>query len=380
MTLLVRLNDGLLANILLSILLGFLAAMGLLQLATYLGGGDLEIYLECQVAMVLAFVLMIVVGVLNVLNALAVARLVKTPQVLRALYFFLLFPVVFAAIMLANSAEGYAAVLIFGAPLFIVGAVLMPYFANVIFVAAGGQARRATVMLLCHRCGFMFLVYRDSSGARCPMCHVANRNPLWNGQGAAVPAPSPGDLPDAAAAPPPGGWSEVKPAILDPDWQDDRLGAHPGTSLFGSYGRLLRTMGLVLLAAGATLSFGIGMALALEGADWGDGWEVSAGVSMLLLGIAGICAAAMRARGYWLAVAVAACALLCVMGAWFATEWDTFLGIVMTIMGVWAAVCLIAGGIHSRGVMPSGHRVYVGPASRGDPMHPDEGQLGRKGW
>jgi len=379
LTLLVRLNDALGANILLSILLGFLAAVGLLQLSTYLNGEDLVMYTECQVGMVLVFALMIVVNVLNALNARAVARMVKTPEVLRALYFFILFPIIFLTIMLANAAEGFIAVLLFGAPLFIVGAILLPYFANVIYIAAGGHVRRATLMLICHRCGFMFLIYRDSSGSICPMCHVPNRNPLWSlpmYTGSTVPLG--GDL--TAATPPPGGWSEIKPAILDPDWQDDRLGMHPGTSLLGPIGRMLRIMGLVLLAIAATVSLGIGMLLVNEWWGWEYGWETTMGLSMVLLGIAGICGAVMRAKGYWLWVALASSVLLCIEGAWFSYEWEPFIGIMITVMGVWAIVTLIAAAIQSRGASPRGHMLYLGPPLREGPQAPVERQLGRKGW
>ena len=379
MTLIVRLNDGLLANILLSILLGISAAVGLLQLSTYLNGQELVTYAECQVAMVLVFVLMIVVSVLNVLNAHAVARMVKTPEVLRALYFFALFPIVFLAIMMANAAEGFLAVMLFGAPLFIIGAILLPYFANVIYIAAGGHIRRATLMLICHRCGFMFLIYRDSSGSVCPMCHVPNRNPLWSLPTYAGPAvPQGGDM--AAATPPPGGWSEVKPAILDPDWQDDRLGMRPGTSLLGPVGRMLRIMGLVFLALAATMSLGIGLGLAIEGADWEDGWEISEGLSMLLLGIAGICGAVMRAKGHWLWITLASCVLLCIEGAWLSYEWEPFLGIIIFVMGVWAIATLIAAAVQTKGASPRGQMLYVGPHLREGPRAPDEARPGRKGW
>jgi len=379
LTLLVRLNDALGANILLSILLGSLAAVGLLQLSTYLSGEDLVTYAECQVAMVLVFVLIIMVNALNVLNARAVARMVKKPEVLRALYFFALYPIIFLAIMLANAAGGFLAVMLFGAPLFIVGAILLPYFANVLYIAAGGHVRRATLMLICHRCGFMFLIYRDSSGSICPMCHVPNRNPLWS-----LPTYMGSTIPQGGgpidATPAPGGWSEVKSAILDPDWQDDRLGMHPGTSLLGPIGRTLRIMGLVFMAIAATMSLAIGLGLALEGADWGDGWEISEGLSMLLLGITGICGAVMRAKGLWLWIALASSVLLCIEGAWLSYEWEPFLGIIVFVMGVWAIVTLIAAAVQTKGASPRGQMLYVGPPLREGRQAPDEARPGRKGW
>jgi hypothetical protein len=372
------LRDVVYANILLSILLAILTGVGLVQLATFLRGEDLETFAECEVCMVLLFVMMAVVGVFNVQTALVVAKRIRSPQVLRALYFFSLYPVVFLAIMVVNSTGVFLPVLIFGAPMFNIGAVLFPYFAYSLLREAGGYLRTTTLMVACHRCGFTFLISQESSGSVCPMCHEPNRNPLWTVERMGV-VMGFRDGSWAAAEEPVVGWWAVKPATLDPDWYSYPPYHQMGRVPRGSPSMPLYSVAWLLQVIAAMVALGIGTAILIDGADWGDPYEIAEGLLIATMGFFGIIGAVKRSKGVWPWVSMAACVLMLPSAVWLSYEVDAVIGIPLAMVAFFAVVFLALSVAESMARRARSPVTSVGPFPKKQPKEPLGGPPGSEG-
>lgn len=310
MTFLVRLRELLVLNVMLGVLLGIAAGAGIADLMMYARGEEVELWAECQACMALVLVLVVAIWGLNVLSARTVSRLVGSAATLRALYFFALYPAMFLLIMLANMEDAFLNVLIFGSPLLLVGAFLLPYYSWVLHSETLSYLRRTTVPRTCYRCQARYLMVRMAVTAPCPWCGFENRNPLATGPGAAG-APSQGGppLPDSFKA-------VVGAEVLGEDWVAYFHEGRVGRFLVGGMDLTLLNLSRIFLAIPALAAFWGGLFLVADGIGYYPIFseELFAGLLLLAgfaLSVPGII---RRPRGMWLKPAMAGAGLLVISG------------------------------------------------------------------
>jgi len=308
--LLLRLREVFVLNVLLAILLGIAAGAGIADLIKYVEGEDIEMWAECQACMALVLVLMLLVSGLNLLNAWTVARLVGSRQALRALYLYALFPVIFLSIMLANASDFFLNVLIFGAPLLITGAVLLPYYAYILHSETVAYLRTITFPCMCKECGFRYLVLRTDERSECPRCRAPSEGapaPVTVGQQhplgqTAISAAEAGRL--------------LGMEVMGEDW--DRY--YRDGSLFGSpftgMDRTLLDLARAILVIPMLVAFWGGIYLVVDGIEYYPLFseELFAGL-LLLLGFAfSVPGIVRRPKGMWLKYAMVGAGLLIISG------------------------------------------------------------------
>jgi hypothetical protein len=120
-------------------------------------------------------------------------KVIEKPKHLRAAYFLMLFPIVLGSFVLASLMDGTVPSMIFGWPLFLMGAVLFPYCAFVLRWGVGAHAGGGRALIVCYNCGSTLVLREDASQDICPRCGSLNIYPLM-GMPTLTPPPGPGML------------------------------------------------------------------------------------------------------------------------------------------------------------------------------------------
>jgi MFS family permease len=157
-----------------SFIMLLLAIVSAFMTGSYLVTGEVEAWASVGACMVGMFAMLIVMCATTIPTAMRVAKESGTRESQRALYVFLLLPLVFLGVMVGNSANYFLNVLIFGWPLFLVSSILM-------FLAASWLRTEAKLMgfkVRCGSCDSAFDVDRDETVACCHWCGAPNWNPL----------------------------------------------------------------------------------------------------------------------------------------------------------------------------------------------------------
>jgi hypothetical protein len=166
-------------NIVLSFVLFITAFFSIIEFGKYVVSDEVVIGAEAIVFVITIIVLMVLVSFFNVTSALTVYQATRSDLSLRILYFNLLFPVVLFSFFIATSGGWFINSMIFGFPLFLMGAMMLPYAAYRLHWEALQIALKGPVRLRCYDCGFIFDFFLANRVVRCPKCGLLNRNPIW---------------------------------------------------------------------------------------------------------------------------------------------------------------------------------------------------------
>ncbi len=157
-----------------SFIMLLLAIVSMFTTGSYLVSGEVEAWASVGACMVGMFAMLIVMCATTIPAALRIAKESGTAESQRALYVFLLLPLLFLGVMVGNSANYFLNVLIFGWPLFLASSILM-------FLAASWLRTEANLMgfkVRCGSCERTFDIDRDEVMAYCHWCGAPNWNPL----------------------------------------------------------------------------------------------------------------------------------------------------------------------------------------------------------
>ena len=151
-----------------------LTIVSIVTMVSYLVWEEVEAWTSVGACMVVMFILMILLCATSIPTAMRVAKETGSKKSLRALYIYLLIPVVIISVMVGNSATFFLNVLIFGWPLFLISGILVVIAANWMSVEVKSLSFRV-------RCGFCkvdFDMIMDDLVGVCSHCGAANWNPF----------------------------------------------------------------------------------------------------------------------------------------------------------------------------------------------------------
>lgn len=131
---------------------------------------------ELPGCLVLFLIMLFLVYLTNIANGIMVTRISRSEKSLRALYIFIFYPVLLLSYLIASYEEIFQTALIFGFPLFLAGAVLMPYGALVIHTEAHMAVYRNLAINYCLNCRYPIQMHREDKERRCPMCGAMTGN------------------------------------------------------------------------------------------------------------------------------------------------------------------------------------------------------------
>jgi hypothetical protein len=155
-----------------------LLIFSLISFIGYIGGNGVGLPFEtsaCTFPLIIfmlvsaGIVVMLVSGLLNVLDK---------PKHLRAAYFLMLFPIVLGSFVLSSLMDGTVPSMIFGWPLFLMGAVLFPYCAFALRGGIGAHADGGRALIVCYNCGSTLVLREGAAQDICPRCGSLNLYPF----------------------------------------------------------------------------------------------------------------------------------------------------------------------------------------------------------
>ena len=243
------------------------------------GEGDI---IAGGVGIAVEFVMLLLISAYAVPTAIQVAKRRRTPKSLRALYVFMLLPIVFIGVVVGMGSVTLLNVMLFGWPLFITVGCLVPWAAYTL--------QREVGFLHCNvRCGacrMPFKMERSAKIRKCPYCLVENRNPYMPSDASAVER-DPSD--------------ETLDPVVDSPWgysDGMRMRELPATIT-----AFLTPAALVGLLIGAILMF-----------DAWDDSELLLGLGFFVAGLFGFCASAWLVHNRDPILTIAASFSLMVLG------------------------------------------------------------------
>ncbi len=151
-----------------------LAIVSMIMTSSYLETGEVEAWASVGICMVGMFIFLVFMCATTIPAAIRVAQESGSEESQRALYIFLLLPVIFIAVMVSNSANYFLNVLIFGWPLFLISGVLMMLAANWLRI----EANLLGFKVRCGQCGVSFNIDKDETYGICSVCGAPNWNPF----------------------------------------------------------------------------------------------------------------------------------------------------------------------------------------------------------
>ncbi|NIP33545.1 MAG: hypothetical protein GWN18_01300, partial [Thermoplasmata archaeon] len=151
-----------------------LAIVSMIMTSSYLSTGEVEAWASVGMCMVGMFIFLVIMCATTIPAAIRVANETGTEESQRALYIFLLLPVIFIAVMVGNSANYFLNVLIFGWPLFLISGVLMMLASNWLRI----EANLIGFKVRCGQCGISFTIDKDETYGICSICGAPNWNPF----------------------------------------------------------------------------------------------------------------------------------------------------------------------------------------------------------
>jgi hypothetical protein len=113
---------------------------------------------------------------LNLSNAIIVARVTRSKNSLRALYFFIFYPILLLSFFAANYSTDFKAAFIFGFPIFVVGALLLIYNAVNINKEARLTFYQNMRVIHCTNCRYPVQMHQLDPERRCPVCGEEVKN------------------------------------------------------------------------------------------------------------------------------------------------------------------------------------------------------------
>lgn len=177
-------------SILIAAMSGVLLFLSLLSFIGFVAGDGIILSFETMVCGLPLFIFALVcAGVVVVLVA-GMAKVLDEPKHLRAAYFLMLFPLVLGGFVLASLMDGTVPSMIFGWPLFLMGAVLYPYSALALRRGVGVPADGGRALIVCYNCGQTLVLRVDTPHDNCPRCGALNLNP-YMGMPPRPPPPGP---------------------------------------------------------------------------------------------------------------------------------------------------------------------------------------------
>ncbi|MCK5415769.1 MAG: hypothetical protein KAJ35_10345 [Thermoplasmata archaeon] len=244
-------------------------------------GGEEGIFLG-GLCIAIEFAILLLISAYAVPAAMQVAKRRRTPKSLRALYVFMLLPIVFIGVVVGMGSVTLLNVMLFGWPLFITAGSLVPW-------AAYTLQREAGFLHFLVRCGFCkipFKMERTAKTRKCPYCLMENRNPYMPTDASAVEM-DPRDEPLDPSVDSPFGYSDGM-----------RMRELPATIT-----AFLTPAALVGLLIGAILMF-----------DAWDDSELLLGLGFFVAGLFGFCASAWLVHNRDPILTIAASFSLMVLG------------------------------------------------------------------
>jgi MFS family permease len=174
MTLASKAEDVVVLSMFYSFVMFLLSIVSMYMTGSYLLTGEVEAWGTVGACMVGMFVMLIIVSATTIPTAMRVAKETGSRESQRALYIFLLLPIVFLGVVVGNSANYFLNVLIFGWPLFLASGILMLLASNWLRT----EARLFGFRVRCGSCGSAFNIDKDEAMAYCDLCGAPNWNPL----------------------------------------------------------------------------------------------------------------------------------------------------------------------------------------------------------
>lgn len=177
---------------LLGLLLLGASAVSIIGMLDYRGGRSIEVYTEQVACVSLSLVMVVIVCARGALVARELYERARSDATLRAMYIYAIFPIIFVAVVLANASAYFASLLVFGLPLFLLGAVALFWAARVLEGEAMFHFWRTSQSLQCYSCGRPFFMDRSDEFVVCPWCGLVNASHSIQGRTAPPPsAPAP---------------------------------------------------------------------------------------------------------------------------------------------------------------------------------------------
>ncbi len=164
-------------SLILAILLLYFSFASFVLTADYMDDGEVEVGLIDEPCSVFFMLLVWVLIAPVMFVAYRLVRWIETRRALQAAYFLLLYPVVLISYIIATFSEVFLPSMVFGFPLFIVGAIFYPYCAVLLDREYRAMRSENVVRLACHHCSYIFELHRKEEERRCPMCGAVNLNP-----------------------------------------------------------------------------------------------------------------------------------------------------------------------------------------------------------
>jgi len=156
----------------------FLSFVSGMLLLSFLSDGEVSVPLGIDLCMVVFIVSFLLFGAVIALTALTLSRSLPGPTHKRAIYVLGLYPLVIASFLLASATDWFLPSIVFGLPLFLAGAIVLPYSAHV--VRSGLFVRRGKdfAMVVCYSCGRPLEFHADDAVVVCRACKTPNQNPV----------------------------------------------------------------------------------------------------------------------------------------------------------------------------------------------------------
>lgn len=155
-----------------------LLILSLISFMGYVGGNGISLSFETIVCGFPLFIFMLVSTGFVVVFVLELAKVLEEPKHLRAAYFLMLFPIVLGSFVLASLMDGTVPSMLFGWPLFLMGAVLYPLSALALRRGVGVPTDGGRALIVCYNCGQTLVLRTDTAQNNCPRCGALNLNPF----------------------------------------------------------------------------------------------------------------------------------------------------------------------------------------------------------
>lgn len=164
-------------SLLIAAISAVLLIFSLISFIGYIGGNGMLLSFETMICGFPLFIFMLVSTGFVVVLVMELGKVLEEPRHLRAAYFLMLFPLVLGGFVLASLMDGTVPSMLFGWPLFLMGAVLFPYCAFALRRGVGVPADGGRALIVCYNCGQELVLRVDEAHHNCPRCGALNMNP-----------------------------------------------------------------------------------------------------------------------------------------------------------------------------------------------------------
>jgi Zn-finger nucleic acid-binding protein len=149
--------------------------------AEYFSHGSITMgYNMAPCCLVVFFGLVIALGIsiFNIVVSVNIASTIRTAWSYRAVYIFVLYPLVLIGFIADNAPNSFFTMFLYGFPVFAIGAVLMPLAAIALHRTTSKAIKDAKLPVVCPRCMVYVYVPRFNKLFACPKCRGMYMNPL----------------------------------------------------------------------------------------------------------------------------------------------------------------------------------------------------------